>query len=471
MAQQQTGKHSGNGRLTKDALERRVQAGDIDTVLTVFPDMYGRLVGKRVTGHYFLGEVADEGMHACDYLFACDMDMDPVPGYAFASWERGYGDVHIVPDLATLRTAAWLERTAIVLCDVHDVRTAELVAVAPRTVLRRQIERAEAQGYVPKAASELEFFLLKESFDDIAVRGFERVDTFGWYVEDYHTLRAAREEPVVGTIRRAMDASGVPVESSKGEWGPGQHEINLRYADMLEMADRHAIYKHGCKDIAASAGHGLTFMAKFRDDLAGNSFHLHASLWAPDGETALFDGGSQSLAGTDVKAPDLFRWFLAGALAHARECSLFFAPNVNSYKRYMKGTFAPTALAWSYDNRTTGFRIVGHDASLRIECRVPGADANPYLAMAALLAAGLDGIAKKLEPPPPFRGDAYRAENVTTVPATLDEALTEFRRSSFIRDAFGEEVVAHYSRFAEVELEKFRTAVTDWERRRLLERI
>ena len=356
-----------DGCLTLEALDRRVKAGEIDTVLTVFPDMYGRLVGKRITGHYFLSEIVHHGMHACDYLFACDMDMDPVPGYAFASWEGGYGDVHVVPDLATLRSAAWLERTAIVLCDVRNQVTHDPVTIAPRAILRRQIERARALGFLPKAASELEFFLLRDSFDDVATKGFERVDTFGWYVEDYHTLRASREEPVVGAIRRAMDGSGVPVEFSKGEWGPGQHELNIRYADVLEMADRHVIYKQACKEIAADAGHGLTFMAKFRDDLAGNSFHLHLSLWSLDGQTALFAGTDRKLPGTNVTASDSFRWFLGGALAHARECSLFFAPTINSYKRYMKGTFAPTAIAWSYDNRTTGFRIVGENTSLRIE--------------------------------------------------------------------------------------------------------
>jgi glutamine synthetase len=462
---------SAEGRLSREALQRRVEAGEVDTVLVVFPDMYGRLVGKRVTAHYFLSEIVDEGMHACDYLFACDMDMDPVPGYAFASWQGGYGDVHVVPDLKTLRTAAWLERTALVICDVHDVRTDDPVPVAPRTILRQQIQCAEAAGFSPKAASELEFFLLRDSFDEVATKGFERVDTFGWYVEDYHTLRAAREEPVIGAIRRAMDASGVPVESSKGEWGPGQHEINLRYAEMLEMADRHAIYKQGCKEIAMAAGHGLTFMAKFRDDLAGSSFHLHLSLWSPDGKRALFAGAEKPAAAASTVGSDVFRWFLGGALAHARECSLFFAPNVNSYKRYMKGTFAPTAIAWSVDNRTTGFRIVGHGSSLRIECRIPGADANPYLAMAALLAAGLDGVANKTEPPPAFRGDAYHGADLPTVPKSLDEALAVFRESAFIRRAFGDQVVAHYVRFAEVELEKFRAAVTDWERRRFLERI
>jgi len=459
------------GKLTLERLAERIRAGEIDTVITVFPDMYGRLVGKRITGHFFLSEIAEDGMHACDYLLACDMDMDPVPGYAFASWERGYGDVHVVPDLSTLRDAAWLERTALVLCDVFDERTHEPVDVAPRAMLQRQLARARAQGWTAKTGSELEFYLLKGSFDEVAAKGFERVETFGWYAEDYHVLKATREEHVVGAIRRAMDASAVPVEFSKGEWSPGQHEINLRYAEALEMADRHVIYKHAAKEIATSAGHALTFMSKLREDLAGNSFHLHVSLWSADGDAPLFADAAQTLPGTKVHASELFRHFLGGALKHARACSLFFAPNVNSYKRYIQGTFAPTTIAWSYDNRTAGFRIVGEGASLRIECRIPGADANPYLAKAALIAAGLDGIAKRIEPPPMLVGDGYRAGELPRVPKTLAEALEEFRSSTFIRETFGERVVMHYSRFAEVELEKHQTVVTDWERRRFLERV
>ena len=467
---QQRVSSSASGRLTRDALERRVHAGDIDTVLTVFPDMYGRLVGKRITGHFFLSDVLDHGVHACDYLLACDMDMDPVPGYAFASWASGYGDVHVVPDVSTLRVAAWQERSAIVLCDVYEETSGELVEIAPRTILKRQIERAHGADLLPKAGSELEFFLLRDSYEEAWRKNFENLEMFGSYVEDYHILQATREEPIVGAIRRAMDASGVPVEFSKGEWGPGQHEINLRYADMLDMADRHCIYKHAAKEIAMAAGHALTFMAKLREDLAGNSCHVHTSLWAPNGETALFPGDGEPLAGTPSSASDLFRWYLGGCLEHAQECSLFFAPNVNSYKRYAKSTFAPTTLAWSYDNRTTGFRVVGHGSGLRIECRIPGADANPYLAFAAILAAGLDGIERKIEPPPAFRGDAYQAADLPSVPVRLEDALVAFRTSGFIRDTFGEPVVAHYSRFAEVEIEKFRVAVTGWERQRFLER-
>lgn len=458
------------GRLSREELAQKIRTGEIDTVATVFPDMYGRLVGKRITGHFFLSDVADGGMHACDYLLACDMEMDPVPGYAFASWADGYGDVEAVPDFSTLRIAEWLEKTAIIICDLRNEETGEPIEVAPRTILRRQLEKAAAAGYTAKAGSELEFFLLSDSYEEAHEKRYENLRPFGNYVEDYHMLQGTREEPIVGAIRRAMDASGVPVEFSKGEWGPGQHEINLRYAEMLEMADRHVLYKHAAKEIAMGQGAALTFMAKLDESLAGNSMHVHSSLWGADG-AALFAGDGPPIPGTRSAPSDLFLWYLGGLLEHAQASSLFFAPNVNSYKRYIPGTFAPTGIAWSYDNRTSGFRLVGHGASLRIECRIPGADANPYLAMAAMLAAGLDGIERKTAPPPRFEGDVYEAENLPRVPATLEDALREFRDSDFAVRSFGREVVDHYVRYAEVELEKFRTAVTSWERRRFLERV
>ncbi|RMD81604.1 MAG: glutamine synthetase [Candidatus Dadabacteria bacterium] len=426
--------------------------------------MYGRLVGKRITGHFFVSHIAAGGMECCDYLLACDMEMDPVAGYRIASWDKGYGDMHAVPDLSTLRVASWLERTAIVLCDLFRSRGADPIEVAPRTILRRQLDRAARRGLVVKAGSELEFFLLKQSYEEARARHFVGLEPLGWYVEDYHALQGTREEPIVGRIRRAMDASGVPVEFSKGEWGPGQHEINLRYAEMLEMADRHVLYKHAAKEIAIEAGRALTFMAKLDERWAGNSLHIHTSLWDSSGERALFaereEGGY----------PEIFEHYLAGLLAHARELTLWFAPNVNSYKRFVAGSFAPTAVAWAVDNRTAGFRVVGRGDSLRVECRIPGADANPYLAMAAIVAAGLDGIDRKLELPPPVEGNAYECRTAPRVPGTLEEALELFRGSDFTEAAFGAEVVAHYARFAEVELEKFRGAVTGWERERFLER-
>jgi glutamine synthetase len=453
------------GLLTETELRELVGAGEIDTVLVVFPDLYGRLVGKRYAAEFFLASVLGHGMHACDYLLACDMEMDPIPGYRFTSWERGYGDVHCVPDLSTLRRAAWLERTALVLCDVLSEPDDAPVSVAPRNILRRQVERAAAAGYVPMGASELEFFVLRETYESAHAKGFDRLDTSGWFIEDYHTLQGTKVEPLVGAIRRLVNASGVPVESSKGEWGPGQQELNLQYAPLLEMADRHVIYKQAAKEIALQQGAALTFMAKMDEQLAGSSMHVHSSLWADGGARAAFDAPA-SKAGL----PDLCRWWLGGLMHHARACTLLFAPYVNSYKRFRAGSFAPTAIVWAHDNRTAGFRMVGHGKSLRVECRIPGADANPYLCFAATLAAGLDGIANRIEPPARFDGDAYVAADLPRVPASLPEAAAAFEASPLFRDAFGADVVEHLVHFARTEQRKFDETVTTWERRRYLER-
>jgi glutamine synthetase len=458
------------GFMVRAELEEAIHAGEIETVVTVVPDLYGRLVGKRITGRFFLDETAGHGMHVCDYLLACDMEMDPTPGYAFTSWEKGYGDVLCKVDWKTLRRAAWLEKSAIVLCDVHDEESEALVPVAPRNVLRKQIARAANLGYVAMGASELEFFAFKESYESAHDKGYDKLDTFGRYVEDYHILQGTKIEALNGAIRRHLDASGVPVEFSKGEWGPGQQEINLRYCELVEMADRHVIYKNACKEIAASLGLAITFMAKWHAEMAGNSMHVHMSLWDP-GVTRNQFAGDVALPGSHLKSAPLFRHWLAGLLEHAREIALFLAPTVNSYKRFVEGTFAPTAIGWSVDNRTAGFRIVGHDKSLRSECRIPGADANPYLAFAALLAAGLDGVERKLEPPKMFEGNLYTAEGLPQVPRTIGEAIAEAEKSTFLRKAFGDDVVEHYLHFARVEKRKYDAAVTTWERARYFERI
>jgi glutamine synthetase len=458
------------GVLSETDLRKSVQLGEIDTVLTAFPDLYGRLVGKRISGQFFCDEVLGHGMHVCDYLLACDMEMDPVPGYRFASWADGYGDVHCQPDLATLRRATWLERTVLVLCDVHNEETGALVDVAPRTILKRQLERAAAMGVVPMGASELEFFVLRETYESAQRKSFENLEPFGWYVEDYHILQGAKVEGLIGAIRRHLAGSGVPVEFSKGEWGPGQHEINVRFTDVLEMADRHVIYKQIAKEVAIQQGLAVTFMAKFDERYAGSSAHLHSSLWSTDGKTPLFAGSGGAFSGDLAQLPDHFRWWLGGLLRHARACTLLFAPYVNSYKRFRAGSFAPTGIAWSYDNRTAGFRIVGRGPSLRVECRIPGADANPYLAFAATLAAGLDGVANHIEPPPMFHGDVYAAGDLPTIPKSLPEAITEFESSALFRSAFGAEVVEHLLHFARTEQRKFDEVVTSWERRRFLER-
>jgi glutamine synthetase len=456
------------GVLTESELLDLISRSEIETVLTVFPDLYGRLVGKRIHGRFFVDQVRAHGMHACDYLLACDMEMDPVPGYRFASWEDGYGDVHCVPDFGTLRRATWLEKTALVLCDVRDVESEHLVEVAPRTILKRQIERAAALGLRAMGASELEFFILRETYESAQRKNFDGLEPFGWYVEDYHTLQGFKVEALVGAIRKHLDGSGVPVEFSKGEWGPGQHELNVRYTDFLEMADRHVIYKQLAKEVAIQQGLAISFMAKMDERYAGSSMHMHSSLWSNKGQP-LFAGGDAS-GGDLAGVPDLFRWWLGGLMRHARACALLFAPYVNSYKRFRAGSFAPTGIAWSYDNRTAGFRVVGRGPSLRVECRIPGADANPYLAFAATLAAGLDGIRNEIEPPPMFRGDVYAAADLPRVPHCLPEAITEFESSEMFGEAFGAAVVEHLVHFARTEQRKFDEVVTSWERRRYFER-
>ncbi|HYC87822.1 MAG TPA: glutamine synthetase family protein [Thermoanaerobaculia bacterium] len=449
------------GRIDLQELKRLVANDEIDTILVVFPDMYGRLIGKRIVARFFLEE---SEIHACDYLLACDMDMDPVPGYQFTSWAKGYGDFRPVPDFNTLRVASWLEKTALVLCDVHQEESDELVPYAPRGILRKQLARAAERGYTAMGASELELYVFKDSYEEIARKGFINAEPIGRLIEDYHIFQGTKEEHVIGAIRRHLERSGIPVESSKGEWGPGQQEIGLRYAELLEMADRHSIYKHAAKEIAWQLGHAVTFMAKWDERYAGSSCHIHMSLWK--GDKPLFKG-DENLG--PIKCSPIFRWFLGGWMAHIRELFPFYAPYPSSYKRYVPGSFAPTGIAWSYDNRTAGFRIVGHGSSLRIECRTAGADANPYLAFAATLAAGLDGIEKQIEPPPAFEGDVYGALELPQVPHFLREAIDELDRSQFAREAFGEDVIEHYLHFFRTEQRKFDAVITDWERRRYFE--
>jgi glutamine synthetase len=456
------------GRFDPRQLEAAIGEGRIETVVTAFPDLYGRLVGKRIHAPFYLEEVAGHGVHACDYLLACDMEMDPTPGYAFTSWETGYGDFHMKPDPGTLREAAWLERSAVVLCDLLDEDTGEPVEVAPRQILKRQIARLAERDLVPMMGSELEFYLFRESYADVRRKGFRGLATAVDYVEDYHVLSGGYVEDVVGAIRRHVHDSGIPIEFSKGEWGPGQHEINLRYAEALEMADRHVLYKLAAKDIAAAAGCAITFMAKLDAKLAGSSLHVHTSLVDGHGRSAF--AGDEPLPGTPATSAPRFRHWLGGLLAHAHELGWFFAPNVNSYKRYQAGTFAPTGIAWSWDNRTSGFRGVGSGPSLRVECRIPGGDANPYLAYAALLAAGLDGIEREIEPGPAFEGDVYAAEGLPRVPHSLPEAIAALEASQFARSAFGDAVVEHLLHFARTEQRTFESAVTDWERNRFFER-
>ncbi len=454
------------GMLTLDELAALVEQDEIETVAVVFTDHYGRFMGKRFDAEFFVEDGAKNGTHGCNYLLTVDMEMEPVPGYKFANWEMGYGDFHLVPDFDTLRIASWLDKTAMVLCDVQDNKTHQLVDVAPRSILRQQLAQAAEMGFESMAASELEYYIYEDSYKTAVSKNFNNLEPMGWYIEDYHMMQGAREEKYTAVARRNLRNSGVPVENSKGEWGRGQHELNVRYADTLTMADRHAVYKQCLKETADNLGVSVTFMAKPDETEAGSSCHIHMSLWQ-NGKN-IFPGDEQV---GPVKGSEIFRHFLGGWMKHVPELMVFYAPTINSYKRYQDGSWAPTRLAWSYDNRTAGFRVVGKGQSLRIECRIPGADCNPYLAFAASLAAGLDGIANKIEPPDIFEGDVYAAQHLPRVPYTLREATELFANSQFAKTTFGKDVVEHYAHFLRVEQKAFDYVVTDWERKRYFERI
>lgn len=452
--------------LNLERLSELIAEGQVETVVVGFTDHYGRLAGKRYDAEMFIEEVASRGTHGCNYLLTTDIEMEPVAGYGFANWEQGYGDFHLMPDLGTLRAASWLDKTALVLCDVKDEGTHDYVTVAPRSILKRQIQAAHQKGFTSFAASELEYYLFQNSYRRAAEQGHRDLEPAGWYLEDYQLLQGARNEPFTAAVRRHLKHSGVPIENSKGEWGLGQHELNVRYAEALEMADRHVVYKQCLKEVADQMNMSVTFMAKFAADRAGSSCHIHMSLWRDNANAFV---GDKALG--PVKCSDVFRYFLGGWIAHVPEVMVFYAPTVNSYKRYVDASWAPTRLAWSYDNRTAGFRVVGHGESLRIECRIPGADCNPYLAFAASLASGLDGIANRIEPPECFIGDIYAARHLPRVPYTLAEAVDKFTASQFAERAFGAEVVEHYAHFFRTEQVAFNAAVTDWERKRYFERI
>jgi glutamine synthetase len=454
------------GMLELDHLRELVVHEQIETVVVVFTDHYGRLLGKRFDAGMFVDDIVEDGGHACDYLLTTDMAMEPVPGYTYASWELGYGDFQLVPDLSTLRIASWLEKSAFVVCDLKNEKTHDYVPVAPRSILRRQIDAAKALGYESFAASELEHYVFRKSYREAQALDYRDLSPAGWYREDYHILQGTRTEDFHSAVRRHLKKSGVPVENSKGEWGIGQHEVNVRYAEALQMADRHIVFKQCMKELADAAGLSVTFMAKPAADQPGSSCHIHFSLWR-NGENAF--PGDKRLG--PVQCSDVFRWFLGGWIAHAPEMMVFYAPTINSYKRYVDGSWAPTRLAWSYDNRTAGFRVVGTGKALRIECRLPGADCNPYLGFAAALASGLDGIRNKIEPPEHFTGDIYAARNLPRVPYTLGEAADLFEKSEFAKRAFGADVVEHYLHFFRTEQHAYNFAVTDWERRRYFEQI
>jgi glutamine synthetase len=456
------------GRVDLKTLTQLVRKDDVDTVLAVFPDGYGRLMGKRVVGRYFLDHVAEEGAHACIYLFTVDMEMEPLPGFKLTSWERGYGDMKVVPDLGTLRLIPWLPKTALVLCDVYTEEGAP-IEEAPRWILKRQIERAAKLGYTVKTAAELELYVFRETFEESRAKRHQNLTPVSGYMEDYHILQTTREEPLIRAIRNGMEAADVPIETSKGEWGKGQEEINLRYAEALEMADRTVLYKHGAKEIASLQGCSITFMAKYDAGAAGSSFHLHSSLWDKAGKALFAPRGGH---GRDARQwTPLFGQWLAGQVAMARELAYFYAPTVNAYKRYQSGTFAPTRVVTGWDNRTCGFRLCGEGSGFRVENRIPGADANPYLAFAATIAAGLHGIETKLKAPKLYEGNAYEDASLPQVPKTLRDATDELSQSKVARRAFGDRVVEHYLHAARLEQQAFDQAVTDWELMRYFERI
>jgi glutamine synthetase len=425
----------------------------LDTVVVAFTDMQGRLLGKRLHKDFFL-EDGIEHVEGCNYLLALEMEMDPVPGYEIASWERGYGDFVLRPDLATLRRIPWVEGNALVLCDV-GWEDGSPVAPSPRQVLRSQLDRLEPHGLEARFGTELEFFLLKESYADAHAAHYRGLTPSVPYILDYHVLASTFDEPLLRRIRNDMQAAGLRVESSKGEAWPGQHEINFHFTDALTTADNHVVYKNGAKEIAHLEGCSITFMAKPDHTWIGSSCHVHGSLWR-DGEAAFTDDG-------------LFGAFLAGWIACARELAVFLAPNVNSYKRYAAGSWAPTTLAWGNDNRTCGFRVVGHGRSRRVETRIPGGDVNPYLALAALVAAGLHGIENELEPPAPLEGNAYESD-AERFPSTLREAIAALEQGTMARAAFGDVVVDHYLNYARTEQRLFDEVVTCYERERLFER-
>jgi glutamine synthetase len=444
--------------MTLEELRADVDAGRIDTVLLCLTDMQGRLQGKRMHARFFVDEVVAHGAEACNYLLAVDVEMNTVEGYAMSSWSRGYGDFVMAPDLETLMDVPWLEGTALCLVDLQWEDGSDVVA-SPRQVLRRQLARLAERGWTANAGSELEFILFEDSYEQAWDKGYVGLTPANRYNVDYSILGTSRVEPLLRRIRNAMTGAGMRVEDSKGECNFGQHEINFHYTDALTTCDRHVIFKNGAKEMAAQDGQAITFMAKY-DAREGNSCHLHLSLADAD-------------SGDNVFAADqaLFEAFLAGALAGLRELTLLLAPNINSYKRYAAGSFAPTAVAWGNDNRTCAFRVVGHGRGRRFECRLAGGDVNPYLAIAGLVAAGLHGVEQSLPLPPVCEGNAYEAEGVEHVPRTLREARDLFAASAIARDAFGEEVVAHYLNMADVELAAYDAAVTDWERVRGFERL
>lgn len=456
-------------QVSREDLESLIRRGDVDTIVMAFVDLQGRLTGKRTTGRFFLEQVAEHGTENCDYLIACDIDNNPVPGFRFANYDLGYGDMVARADWNTIRITPWVPKTAVVLCDLFDVESGAPIAESPRQILQHQVQRAAAAGFVPMLGSEIEFFVFRDTYEEAFAKGYRDLRNHSPWVQDYHVLQTTMDEYLIGEIRRGLEAAGVPVEFSKGEAGRGQHEINLDYTTAVEMADRNHLYKNAAKEIAALHGRSITFMAKYAFDDTGSSCHIHSSLWAQGS-----DGTYRSVmhdASQPLGMSDTFRWWLGGLIATAREFSLLWAPTINSYKRFQPGSWAPTGISWGDDNRTLGFRKVGHGSSTRVECRIPGADANSYHAFAGTIAGGLHGIENRIEPPPAYVGNGYTASDIERVPWNLSDAIDLWEASSVARAAFGDDVHHHILQAAKSEWIAFNQTVTDWEMRRYFERI
>ena len=443
-------------------LKAMLSRGEMDTVQVVFPDVFGRLLGKRVTARHFTDSILAHGTHACNYLLTVDMEMEPIPGFKLANWESGYGDFALKPDLSTLRLIPWQPGSSLVTCDLfqHDGAPVE---ESPRQVLRRQIQRLAAKRLSCMAASELEFFLFNQTYHDAMTQHFIDLTPSSDYRIDYQVSQPARDEAILKAMRLFMDEADVPIESSKGEWGRGQHEVNFIYDAPLAMADRHSIFKQGAREIATQNGKCVTFMAKPDAAEVGSSCHIHISLWSK-GRNLFWDAGKK-------QGSKIFRQFLGGLMKYGREFCYFFAPTINAYKRYQPGSWAPTKMAWAFDNRTVGYRVVGEGNSFRIENRMPGADANPYLAFAAMMAAGLAGMEEGLDCGEVYKGNAYADSKLPSLPVSLHEAAELLDKSRLARKAMGDAVVEFYAHSARAEARSYDNAVTDWEKKRYFERI
>ncbi|MGH2407283.1 MAG: glutamine synthetase family protein [Candidatus Limnocylindrales bacterium] len=458
-------KHARHPRL--EELEAMIRDGRIDTLVVALTDMQGRLVGKRVQAQAFLDGVIDHGAHFCTYLLGTDMEMNTPDGFALMNWETGYGDWIAAPVWDSLRVLPWLEKTALVLADTIDEETHTEIPVSPRTILKRQVAAAADMGFVIKAGSEFEYYVLRDSWDEMARKGFVPPERFGSYNEDYQLLQATKAEPLHRLLRNQMTEARIPVEFSKGEAAPGQHEVNIRYDEVLESADRSVIFKHGAKEIAYLNGWGITFMAKPDHTWTGSSGHLHMSIWDKDGARSLM---ADEASKKPYQMSQTMSWFLGGMMQLVRELAVFIAPNINSYKRFAVASWAPVNVVWGRDNRTTGFRVVGRGQALHVECRFPGGDMNAYLTYAAMVGAGLWGIRNKVEAPPEYKGNGYVATGCDRMPRALYEAIAELEGSKAAVEIFGADVIAHYLNAARFEQQTYDAVVHNWERERYLER-